>query len=155
MYWKYHKFHSCYALVKLLIFSTHSMKYIWFSPQNRKYPLFLNEINSEKKKKKSNIITFVIFTVCKNGSFMNSGTKSLIVKVFSYAITLTDTLNMFNFIRNVSRNGPDEPYGRNARSRERTSADFTFQSKILVLTLSNGLSKNLQLLVSLCEHGTV
>ena len=26
MYWKYHQFHSCYALVKKLIFSTHSMK---------------------------------------------------------------------------------------------------------------------------------
>ena len=41
MYWKYHKFHSCYALVKMLIFSTHSMKYIWYSPLKSKYPLYL------------------------------------------------------------------------------------------------------------------
>ena len=33
MYWKYYKFHPCYALVKMLIFSTHSMKYIWYSPK--------------------------------------------------------------------------------------------------------------------------
>ena len=29
------------ALVKLLIFSTHSIKYIWYSPQKSKYPLFI------------------------------------------------------------------------------------------------------------------
>ena len=33
-----------YALVKLLIFSTHSMKYIWYSPQNSKYPLCIEEL---------------------------------------------------------------------------------------------------------------
>ena len=41
MYWKYHKFHSCYALVKMPIFSTHSMKYIWYSLQKSKYPPYL------------------------------------------------------------------------------------------------------------------
>ena len=39
MYWKYHQFHSCSALVKMLIFSTHSMKYIWYSPKKSKCPL--------------------------------------------------------------------------------------------------------------------
>ena len=34
-YWKYHQFHSCYALVKMLLFSTHSMKYIWYSTKKR------------------------------------------------------------------------------------------------------------------------
>ena len=29
-----------YALVKILMFSTHSMKYIWYSPQKSKYPLY-------------------------------------------------------------------------------------------------------------------
>ena len=31
--WKHKYFHSCCALVKIRIFSTHSMKYIWYSPQ--------------------------------------------------------------------------------------------------------------------------
>ena len=30
--------------MKLLIFLTHSMKYIWYSPQKRKYPLFISGI---------------------------------------------------------------------------------------------------------------
>ena len=30
---------SCCALMKILMFSTHSMKYIWYSPQKSKYPL--------------------------------------------------------------------------------------------------------------------
>ena len=34
---KYQQFHSCYALVNLPIFSTHSMKYIWYSPKESKY----------------------------------------------------------------------------------------------------------------------
>ena len=38
MYWKYYQFHSCYTVVKMLIFPTHSMIYIWYSP---KYPLCL------------------------------------------------------------------------------------------------------------------
>ena len=42
MCWKYQQFHSCYALVKLLIFSTHSIKYIWYSPQKSKYPLYIH-----------------------------------------------------------------------------------------------------------------
>ena len=33
---------SYYALVKILMFSTHSMKYIWYSPQKSKYPLFIH-----------------------------------------------------------------------------------------------------------------
>ena len=41
MCWKYQKIHSCYALVNLLIFSSHSMKYIWYSPQKSKYPLYI------------------------------------------------------------------------------------------------------------------
>ena len=32
---------SAISLVKLLIFSTHSMKYIWYSPQKSKYPLYI------------------------------------------------------------------------------------------------------------------
>ena len=32
-----------YALMKLLIFSTHSMKYIWYTPQESKYPLLTLE----------------------------------------------------------------------------------------------------------------
>ena len=35
------KFHSCYALVKLLIFSKHSMKYIWYSLPKSKSILYL------------------------------------------------------------------------------------------------------------------
>ena len=31
-----------YTLVKLQIFSTHSMKYIWYSPQKGKCPLFMS-----------------------------------------------------------------------------------------------------------------
>ena len=27
--------------MKILMFSTHSMKYIWYSPQKSKYPLFI------------------------------------------------------------------------------------------------------------------
>ena len=42
MTWKHLNFHSCYALVKILMFSTHSMKYIWYSPQKSKYPLDLS-----------------------------------------------------------------------------------------------------------------
>ena len=42
-------------------------------------------------------------------------------------ILLRTTQNMFNFPR-ISRNGRNEAYGRNGRSRERTSAVFTFQS---------------------------
>ena len=38
--WKHQNFHSCCALMKILMFSTHSMKYIWYSPQKSKYPLF-------------------------------------------------------------------------------------------------------------------
>ena len=43
---KYQQFHSCYALVKLLIFSTHSMKYIWYSPQNIPFICFRYALNS-------------------------------------------------------------------------------------------------------------
>ena len=48
---KYHKIHSCYALVNLLILSSHSMKYIWYSPQKSKYPLYIGE-------KEYNVINF-------------------------------------------------------------------------------------------------
>ena len=33
---------SSISLVKMLIFSTHSMEYIWYSPQKSKYPLFIS-----------------------------------------------------------------------------------------------------------------
>ena len=36
--WKHQNFHSCCALMKILMLSTHSMKYIWYSPQRSKYP---------------------------------------------------------------------------------------------------------------------
>ena len=39
--WKHQNFHSCCAIVKILMFSTHSMKYIWYSPQKSKYPPFM------------------------------------------------------------------------------------------------------------------
>ena len=39
--WNHRNFHSCCALMKILMFSTHSMKYIWYSPQKSKYPLFI------------------------------------------------------------------------------------------------------------------
>ena len=34
--------------MKILMFSTHSMKYIWYSPQKSKYPLYIlrSEVNS-------------------------------------------------------------------------------------------------------------
>ena len=35
------KFHLCYACLKIQMFSTHLMKYIWYSPQKSKYPLFI------------------------------------------------------------------------------------------------------------------
>ena len=38
--WKHRNFPSCCALMKILMFSTHSMKYIWYSPKKSKYPLF-------------------------------------------------------------------------------------------------------------------
>ena len=40
--WTYQKFYSYCALVNLLIFSSQSIKYVWYSPQNSKYPLFPN-----------------------------------------------------------------------------------------------------------------
>ena len=33
-------FHECVARVKMLIFSPHSMKYIWYSPQKSKFSLY-------------------------------------------------------------------------------------------------------------------
>ena len=36
---------SCYALMKILMFLTHSMKYIWYSTQKSKYPLCLWKSN--------------------------------------------------------------------------------------------------------------
>ena len=38
--------------MKILMLSTHSMKYIWYSPQKSKYPLFisLGEINLSRQK---------------------------------------------------------------------------------------------------------
>ena len=33
MGWNQQNFHSCCALVKILMFSTHSMKYVWYSPK--------------------------------------------------------------------------------------------------------------------------
>ena len=39
---KISEFYSCCALVNLLIFSSQSIKYVWYSPQNSKYPLFPN-----------------------------------------------------------------------------------------------------------------
>ena len=35
------KISGCYALVKFLIVSIHSMKCIWYSSQKRKYPLYI------------------------------------------------------------------------------------------------------------------
>ena len=43
MSWKHRNFHSCCAFMKILMFSTHSMKYIWYSPQKSKYPLFIGK----------------------------------------------------------------------------------------------------------------
>ena len=34
-----------YALIRLLIFSTHLMKYIWYSPQKSKFPLFVPKLS--------------------------------------------------------------------------------------------------------------
>ena len=58
---------------------------------------------------------------------------------FSVMPILLRTTHICLILFRISRNGPDEAYGRNARSRE----------------MSNGFSRNLQLLVSLCEHGAV
>ena len=60
---------------------------------------FLNEINSENHK--SNIITcddvtFVIFTICKNGVFMNSGFKALL-KGLRFSILSKITARMLTF----------------------------------------------------------
>ena len=41
----------CYALVKMLIFSTHSMKYIWYSPKKSKYPLYIIQWRSQARVK--------------------------------------------------------------------------------------------------------
>ena len=38
----------CIALVKILMFSTHSMKYIWYSPQKSKYPLYITTGKRDK-----------------------------------------------------------------------------------------------------------
>ena len=51
---KHRNFHSCCALMKILMFSTHSMKYIWYSPQKSKYPLciplsFFHWLNQNEK----------------------------------------------------------------------------------------------------------
>ena len=35
MSWKHQNFHSCYALMKILMFSTHLIKYIWYSPKKK------------------------------------------------------------------------------------------------------------------------
>ena len=58
MCWKYQLYHSCYALVGLQIFLTHSIKYIWYSSQKSKYPLFIprSEINAYLKADKSDIV---------------------------------------------------------------------------------------------------
>ena len=53
---KYQQFYSCYALVKLLILSTHSMKYICYSPQKSKYPLYIYRFCSGRKLVLVNIV---------------------------------------------------------------------------------------------------
>ena len=40
-------FHSCFIHLKMLMFSTHAMKYIWYSPQKSNYPLCTPEITSK------------------------------------------------------------------------------------------------------------
>ena len=44
-------------------------------------------------------------------------------------VLLRTTQNML-ILFSKSRNDPDEAYGRNERSREKASPDFTFQSMI-------------------------
>ena len=45
MRWKHQNFHECCALVKILMFPTHSMLYIWYSHQKSKYPLYIHNIH--------------------------------------------------------------------------------------------------------------
>ena len=46
MSWKHRNFHSCCALMKILMFSTHSMRYFWYSPQKSKYPLCIPRVKN-------------------------------------------------------------------------------------------------------------
>ena len=45
---------------EILMFSTHSMKYIWYSPQKSKYPLIisLGEINLSRQKQSYRFYSF-------------------------------------------------------------------------------------------------
>ena len=45
--------------MKILMFSTHSMKYIWYSPQKSKYPLYIKKQQQKTRNKVTDIEGYV------------------------------------------------------------------------------------------------
>ena len=61
--------------MKILMFSTHSMKYIWYSPQKRKYPLFIREVINV------NTDYFLLLMVCLCCTSKRSVQENLMVEI--------------------------------------------------------------------------
>ena len=68
--------------MKILMFSTHLMKYIWYSPQKSKYPLFISLMRGKTTKK-----------IWKWHLLLISGV-AFTIKYFNLINTLSGKLNM-------------------------------------------------------------
>ena len=62
-----------YVLMKILTFSTHSMKYIWYSIKKSKYPLCIFSLVTD---------TIYIFTVAKQDFLDNYGTGTFFKRFY-------------------------------------------------------------------------